>query len=337
MNIKDLFKIIYAAGEDAVLATIVSETGSSPRSAGAHLLITGAGRVGGTIGGGPVEYAAIQDAGALLKRRTSARKTYRLRPDGGAELGMLCGGDVDLFFQFISKDDAPAMTLLKDACVRLEAYAEKLWLLIDITSAPKMALYGPAVPLSGIDLSAESLKNLTKHKPVLLETGTRCIYGEPINAPGRVFIFGAGHVAQALEPVLSRIGFRCVVLDTRREFLTPELFSKAAVLLPVDYEHIDTPITPDDYLIVMTHNADLPVVRGLISHTSAYLGLIGSKTKVAAIKDHLRREGVGEEKLNAMNAPIGIKIRSETPEEIAISIAAELIQRRAERREGGRI
>jgi xanthine dehydrogenase accessory factor len=339
MCIKDLFKTICAAGEDSILATIVSRAGSSPRSAGAHILITGEGRVCGTIGGGPVEYAAIQLAGTLLEQGRSLRKTYRLRTNDEEELGMICGGDVDVFFQYIRGNDERIIPLLQESCARLETKNEDMWLFIDITVPEhwNMAFYGPEFPLTGMELAAETLAALTKRKAQTLQTGGRIIYSEPINAAGKVCIFGAGHVAQALEPVLSRVGFRCVVLDSRPEFLKPQSFSAAAELVPIDYGCIEEnfAIAPEDYLIVMTHNADLPVLRRLISRKRAYLGVIGSKTKIAAIKEQLRREGASEESLNAMNAPIGIKIRSETPEEVAISIAAELILRRAERREGG--
>ncbi|MDR0568232.1 MAG: XdhC family protein [Spirochaetaceae bacterium] len=336
MHIKELFKMICGVSEDSVLATIVSETGSSPRSAGAHILIIGAGEVRGSIGGGPVEYAAIQYARGLLRQGRSARKTYRLYPNSGEELGMLCGGDVDVFFHFIRRDDTESLSFFKNCLARLEGCAENLWLFIDITdiSAPKLAMYGPSAPSAGMDLCGESLNALTKCKPVLLETSGRCVYGELINAAGVVFIFGAGHVAQAVEPVLSRVGFRCAVLDNRREFLKPEAFSNTAELKLVDYGNIaeTVAVTADDYLLIMTHNADLAVLRQVISQSWAYLGVIGSKTKIAAVKDLLRKEGVSEEPLNAINAPIGLRIRSETPEEIAVSIAAELILRRAERR-----
>jgi xanthine dehydrogenase accessory factor len=337
MYIKDLFKTLCRSDEDAILVTIVSQIGSSPRSAGAHMLITRKGRVYGTIGGGPVEYAAIQFAGTLLEEGRSLRKTYRLRRNDEEELGMICGGDVDVFFQYIQRESA-VIDLLREGLDCIENRNENLWFFIDLTipGSWNMKLYGPSFPLTtGMELTVDELKALTKQKTLLLQTRGRCIYSEPINTAGRVLIFGAGHVAQALEPVLSRAGFRCVVFDNRQEFLKPSLFSDSAELAAIDYEHIEKNVlvSSEDYLIVMTHNSDLRVLGQLISYDCAYLGAIGSKTKIATVKDYLLREGARQESLNAMNAPIGIQIRSETPEEIAISIAAELILRRAERKE----
>lgn len=339
MHVKDMFKIMAkqtSAGENIILATIVAETGSSPRSAGAHMLVGRDGRICGTIGGGAVEYGAIQTAQKLLEQGQSLRKTYTLRPNDREELGMLCGGDVEVYMQYIRGNDEKAAALFRECCARLETKDENLWLFIDITDPNGwlMALYGPDLPLAGMELDPAGIKALCRNKPLLLQTGGRIVYGEPVNFAGKVFIFGAGHVAQALAPVLGSVGFRYVIFDNRAEFLDPGLFPGAYDLVPGDFERLDEKIrvTPNDYIVIITHAHDLVVLRQLVSRPWAYLGVIGSKTKVAEIKRHLIGEGVGETQLDTINAPIGIKIRSETPEEIAVSITAELILRRAERR-----
>ena len=324
-----------AGGEDTVLATIVAEIGSSPRSAGAHMLVNKNGRVAGTIGGGTVEYRAIQYAQKLLEQRQSRRKTYRLHRNDEEELGMVCGGDVDVYFQYIRGGDAATIALMRECLARLEK-DEDLWLFIDLTNPAdwSMSLYGVNVPLVGMELKADDIKALARNKGVLVNAGGRRMYGEPINFAGKVFIFGGGHCAQTLEPVLTTVGFRCVVFDNREEFISRELFPSACDLIIGDYEHVSEKIeiTPNDYIVIVTHAWDLVVLRQVISKNCAYLGVIGSKTKIATVKQQLAQEGVSEELLHTMNAPIGLRIRSETPEEIAISIAGEMILRRAERR-----
>jgi xanthine dehydrogenase accessory factor len=185
------------------------------------------------------------------------------------------------------------------------------------------------------DLSHEDLRQLKRNKGVLVKTdGGRLIFAEPVSFAGKVIIFGAGHCSQALVPVLAGVEFRCLVYDNRAEFVSGELFPAAAGLVVGDYEKItDTlEINANDYIVIMTHAWDLAVLRQIAGIDCAYKGCIGSKTKVATIKSQLAAEGVPKESLEKLHAPIGLKIKAETPQEIAISIAAELIQCRAENR-----
>jgi xanthine dehydrogenase accessory factor len=250
---------------------------------------------------------------------------------------MLCGGEVDVYLQYIRGGDEQAAALFRECRARLESRDEDLWLLIDLTApdAWTMALCGPDLPLTGMDLDQAALTALCRNKAALRETGGRLIYGEPVNFAGTVFVFGAGHVAQALAPVLASTGFRYAVFDSRAEFLDPGLFPGASNLVLGDFERIDETlhITANDYIVIITHARDLAVLRQLVSRPWAYLGVIGSANKVAEVRRRLMAEGVSEAEFSRMNAPIGLKIRSETPEEIAVSIAAELILRRAERRD----
>jgi xanthine dehydrogenase accessory factor len=334
----DLFRTILektSAGENTILATIVAELGSSPRSAGAHMLVSNSGRVCGTIGGGTVEHKSILYAQGLLERERSQRKIYRLHRNDEEELGMVCGGDVDVYFQFIRGGDEKTIILMKE-CLECLEKDQDIWLFTDLTYPNDwtMALYGTNMPLTGMELNANDIKSLARNKSVLVKIGDRLVYGEPINFAGKVFIFGGGHCAQALQPVLGNVNFRCVVFDNRAEYVSRDIFPSAYDLIVGDYEQVEKylEINARDYIVIVTHAWDLAVLRQIVSKNCAYIGVIGSKTKVASVKQQLKDEGVGDEFLDRLNAPIGLRIRSETPEEIAISIAAEMILRRAERR-----
>ena len=338
MNMKDLFKAIIEkthAGENTILVTIVAEVGSSPRSSGAHMLVNGNGRICGTIGGGAVEYKSIQYAQNLLEQEQSQRKIYRLHRNDEEELEMVCGGDVDVYFQFIRGGDEKIITLMKDCLSCLEK-DEDIWLFTDLTHSNNwtMAMYGTNIPLTGMELSKEEIKSLARNSSVLVKTGERLVYGKPINFARKVYIFGGGHCAQALQPLLSNVGFRCVVFDNRAEYISRELFPSAYDLITGDYEQVDKylEINSRDYIVIVTHAWDIVVLRQIISKNCPYIGVIGSKTKAATVKQQLKEEGVSDEFLGRINTPIGLKIRSETPEEIAISIAGEMILRRAEQR-----
>jgi xanthine dehydrogenase accessory factor len=276
-----------------------------------------------------------------LEQGQSRRKTYRLYRNDEEEPGMLCGGNVDVFFQFIKGGDEKTASLLGECLSRL-GKDEDLWLFIDLSSPADwtMALYaGGSVFPGEMKLDGDDIRDLARNKEVLVRKGDRRIYGEPVNFAGKVFIFGGGHVAQALAPVLHSVGFRCVVFDNREEFVSRELFPDALDLITGDYDHIEENLIeekltagPGDYIVIVTHAYDLAVLRQIIGKNCAYIGVIGSKTKAAALKEQLAREGVSEETLGRINTPIGLKIKSETPEEIAVSIAGEMILRRAERR-----
>jgi len=149
------------------------------------------------------------------------------------------------------------------------------------------------------------------------------------------YIFGGGHVAYALEPVLRHVDFRTVVIDDREEYANPERYPHADRTIVVDsfddaFADIET--DEDSYIIIVTrgHRGDLQVLRESLKQEYAYLGMIGSKRKNALLYETLMKEGVSEEKLAEVHAPIGLKIGSETPEEIAISIVAEIIQVRSQ-------
>ena len=150
------------------------------------------------------------------------------------------------------------------------------------------------------------------------------------------YIFGGGHVAYALEPVLRHVDFNTVVIDDREEYANPQRYPKAARTITVDdFDNAFDDITTDEdsYIIIVTrgHRGDLQVLRQALKRPFAYLGMIGSRRKNALLYDVLREEGVTDEQIAQVHSPIGLSIGSETPEEIAISIVAEIIQVRAER------
>jgi xanthine dehydrogenase accessory factor len=324
-----------SAGEDLMLVTIIDENGSSPRSAGARMLAGSEGRLQGTIGGGAVEYKALGLALELLAKRSSRRKTYRLRKNDQEDLGMICGGDVDVYFQFIEGGDKKTIELFANCLERLEQDGD-LWFITELTllSSPLMALcQGGGDPPLG--LSPGDARQLLKSVPVLADIGDRRFYSEPVNCAGKAFIFGGGHVAEALEPVLTTVGFRCVVFDSREEYVTRERFPTAWDLIVGDFSRIADAISisPNDYVVIVTHNFDAVVEEQILKNECVYVGLIGSRAKAAELKKRLGEMGFDKEALDRVHAPIGIPIKSETPAEIAISIAAEMILARATRRE----
>jgi xanthine dehydrogenase accessory factor len=148
------------------------------------------------------------------------------------------------------------------------------------------------------------------------------------------YIFGAGHIGKALEPILRYIGFETIVIDDRPEFSNRERFPHASDVITVrDYSNVYENITTDEnsYIIIVTrgHRGDYEVLKQSLDQKYEYLGMIGSKKKIADTFKRLQEDGFSKEELDTIYTPIGIEIFAETPEEISISIAAEMIKVRA--------
>ena len=315
-------------GEPLVLVTVIASSGATPRGAGARMLVGREGRICGTIGGGAVEYRSEQIAAKVLDDKTSLGQDFTLTKDDVQNLGMICGGACDVFFHYLPAGDIHTIMLCEEA----EAQFQKgcnLWLLTDVGANGQMGLYAEDLGFWGISVP-ENL-TLSRHPE---RTGN--IFAEQINSSGKVYIFGGGHVAQELVPVLSHVGFRCVVMDDREEFTKKELFPGAEEVICGDLQNIGDYMTigNDDYICVMTrgHAYDTVIQAQVLKCRPTYCGVIGSAFKAAGVRKTLKEEyGLLDEELDLVTTPIGLNIKGETPAEIAISIAAQMILHRAER------
>ena len=328
---RNMLKTIHdrlSRGESLVLVTVIASSGATPRGAGARMLIGKEGRICGTIGGGAVEYRSEQIAAAVLKEKTSLGHAFTLTKDDVQNLGMICGGACDVFFHYLPAGDGHTLSL----CDRAEAEYRKgsdLWLLTDVGTRNTMGLYTPETGFWGITVP-ENLP-LSRHPE---RTGD--IFAEQISTSGKVYIFGGGHVAQELVPVLSHVGFRCIVMDDREEFTKSELFPGAEAVICGDLTRLADylSISSEDYVCVMTrgHSHDTVVQAQVLRCHPTYCGVIGSPHKAAGVRKTLKEEyGLIDAELDLVTTPIGLNIKGETPAEIAISIAAQMILHRAER------
>ena len=335
---KRLFNGLLAALEQkqgAVLVTIIASSGSTPRGAGSRMLVKEDGTSIGTVGGGAVEYQAQCTAQTALKEKTSCVKGFTLTRNQVADIGMVCGGNVVVYFQYIAPGDAGMISFCRLVLEALER-DEDSWLILDVTeeTAWSMGLYSPGTGLAGrLPADASALVPLLQSKAVQAEAGGRNYYCEPLVQAGTVYIFGGGHVAQELVPVLSHVGFRCVVYDDREEFANPEVFPQAWNTIVGDLEHISEHIAvrPQDYACIMTrgHQFDYYVQKQMLSLKPCYIGIMGSRNKIRVVTGKLLEDGFKLEEIEACHMPIGTSIGAETPAEIAISIAGELIRVRA--------
>ena len=314
------------AGQDLVMVTVIASSGATPRGAGARMLVGKTGRICGTIGGGAVEYRSERIAQTVLEEKSSRGHDFSLTRDDVQNLGMICGGACNVFFHYLPAGDPEILALAEGAEAQF-VKGEDAWLVSDIADGGKLYL---------TDKGDAALAPWLTRQPHRVQAEGRDLYIEQIVTGGRVYVFGGGHVAQELVPVLAHVGFRCVVMDDRPEFADPALFPAAEQVVLGDFSNIAASVTigSEDYVCVMTrgHAGDTIVQAQVLRCRPCYCGVIGSRHKAAGVRKVLSEEyGLSEEELNQVTTPIGISIQAETPAEIAISIAAQMIQHRAGR------
>lgn len=321
-------EVVHAleAGQDVELVSVVASGGSTPRGAGAMLAVFPGGRTAGTIGGGNVEFEAARLAEALLKTGGDALRHFRFVQGDAASLGMVCGGDVTVQFQHLPAGDGAAVTVLRDLMEATGKNADT-WLVRRL-EGEKVAAMGLA-DRGGVRYFEEIPAGLLQNRAVFRDGW----FAVPAVKAGRVYIFGGGHVSQALVPAIAAVGFRPVVYDDRPEFADKALFPQAEAALCGPFEELSRQVnvTPDDYVVVMTrgHQADYEVLTRTLRSGAKYLGCIGSRKKLALCRERLLAAGFTAEEYAKVHAPIGLAIGAETPEEIAVSVTAELIAVRA--------
>ena len=307
---------------DTVLVTLVSDSGSTPRGSGSQMLVGRHGRLTGTIGGGAVEKRSEEMALECRREKRSALHTFQLHQNDTEDIGMVCGGDVTALFQFIPGTDGGWNHLAKEI-VRCCEQKEPATLILKLNGSTAALIDEDGALLAG----------------KRVENGENT-YSMPLPLGERAVIFGAGHIAQALVPLLKSVDFRPVVFDCRPEFATKERFPDAEAVIVGDFDNIaaSLELKHDDYIIIMTqgHSHDFEVEAQALRGDYAYVGVIGSAKKTAFVNRRLMEAGVAEEKTRTVHTPIGTAIKAVTPAEIAVSIAGEMICERATMREGKR-
>jgi len=361
---KKLLELIHK-NQKSMLITVIESTGSTPREKGARMLVTESGRISGTIGGGTIEYLAEELGKICLEEKRSCTKDYNLAPNEVADLGMICGGQVKVLFQYIDPKQHELVEVLTKLIDLLEAN-QQCWLLSSVEEEQEKSflILDEDDKWYGGEVLALNTENIPKgyslyQQPKITaseglnatESKTRTItevsnekkmiyFIEEFTQQGKVYIFGGGHVSQALVPFLRELDFYCVVLEDREDFLTEELFPTANERILVDFKNIEEKVTftEKDYAVVITrcHQFDYQLQKQLLLTPVDYIGVMGSKRKAATQKEQLKEEGVSPRDIERIHMPIGIDIKAETLKELAISICAELILKRAGKDEKNR-
>lgn len=336
---------ILQKGEDIVIGTIIKRQGSAPREAGTKIVIKKDGSFIGTIGGGLIEAQVIESAKKIFKSEQSILNSFDMTHEQLETSSMICGGKLEVLIDII-KADSPDVGVLQTI---FQAYTQQTDS-VYITSVSADGKKGCQTEhcllerngnIKGETTFSYELPDAVKAQivslksPSIIEFDERKIWAEPLVFAKKLFIFGAGHVSRPTAALSTMVGFQVIVLDDREELIQSEFFPEPIVARVVEDFNTclnDLDINQSSYLVIITrgHFYDKSILSQALKIKSGYIGMIGSRKKRDKIYQHLLDEGFTQEDLNRVHCPIGLKMGAETPEEIAISIVAELVQTRAD-------
>lgn len=333
-NIIDSLIETLEQGESAVLGTVVRSSGSAPRTAGARMMVRSNGSLIGSIGGGLVEGDCLAKAKGLFEGTPSYTVVnFSLASNTLAEGGMVCGGAVTILLQKVDPDTLP--TLLRTRKDYQNGKRPKLLTFMPSESTlPRLSLFDSSDDSAIDDDLRKQIYGNDRRAPFSVSSGDREIFVEPLVSPGVVHIAGAGHVALETAQLSVFAGFDVVVMDDRPEFANKQRYPDVAKVIVLNsFEECLSELSADDYVVIVTrgHLHDRAVLAQALRTNAGYIGMIGSRKKRDVIYDSLKEDGFTDSDLARVNSPIGIDIGADTPQEIAVSIVAELIQARAAR------
>lgn len=299
------------AGTPGALATVARVRGSTPVPAGTKMLVGAEGRLIGTVGGGCVEAEVIGAALDAQTRRRPALMTHHLNADLAGDLGLSCGGTVDIFVEPLVAD---------------EAYVRVLEAAADASSGlVRTAVGWEAGPVK----TFEPLPPGAASRPAATLTRDGRFMEEWLTQAPRVLVFGAGHVGAAIARAAAAAGFRVIVIDDRAEYADPTRFSDTITVLAAEAEAAlgRYPVSAGDAVVIATrgHRNDALILERVATSAAGYVGLLGSRRKKLVVTKGLTAAGVPAKSLQRVRVPVGLAIGAVTPEEIAVSVVAELI------------
>ncbi len=322
-------------GEEIALATVIQTWGSSPRGVGAKMGITASGKMTGSVSGGCVEGAVIEVGMEVLETRKPQLLHFGVADDTAWEVGLACGGTIDVFVQPL---DVELFQQLRDVLETSQTAAN-----VTIIRGPDAVLgdglvWGEEHTTSGpfddelLDSTVEAARfALSEHKSqrLILPGGKIEVFAEVIAPAETLVIVGGVHISIALAKLAKVLGYRTVIVDPRRAFGNPERFAHADQLIQS---------WPDDALrslhlshasavAVLTHDPKLddPALLVALPSSAFYVGALGSQTTQSKRRTRLLEAGLTETQVNRLHGPIGLRIGAKTPEEIALSIMAEIV------------
>jgi len=323
-----------AQSKPVALATVIQTWGSSPRGVGSKMAFTADGDVAGSVSGGCVEAAVITQGSEVLKDRVPRLLHFGVADETAWEVGLTCGGSLDVF---VARLDDGLHAALRDAVIESQAAA-----LITATRAP-VDILGREVLLRhdgrtlgslGSDLDAPAIAHA--RQAVLAGTSSRYapepdveLFVEVFEPPITLVMVGGVHIAAALIPLARTLGWSTVLIDPRKTWANLQRFPDVDRMLTSWPQEAfgDLKIDRSTAVITLTHDPKLddPALQAALPGPAFYVAALGSRSSQAKRRARLLDAGMSESELSRLHAPAGLDIAARTPQEIAISIVAEIV------------
>ncbi len=291
------------------LLTVIQNSGSSPGRKGFKMLVAQDGFIYGSIGGGVMEFSLVEEIKQLLQQKERPiffRKQIH-QGNGKDKSGMICSGEQTVVFHSLNRSH---ISLVNDILNCLENHQQKT-----ICFSP-----------TGIEFDTKTIQEKYEAD---INSETDWLFKELIAFKETVYIIGGGHVGLAVSQLFRQLNFQVVVFDNRENLNTLNANVFAHKKQVINYAHIEKHIKEgnDSYVVIMTnkYTDDKLVLSQLLRKNHQFIGVLGSKAKLKTMWEVLEKDGFTTQELNTVYAPIGLLIKSQTPEEIAVSIAAEII------------
>jgi xanthine dehydrogenase accessory factor len=332
-----------AERKSIALATVVQTWGSSPRRAGAKMAITPDGKITGSVSGGCVEGAVYEKGVDVLKSNQPQLLHFGVADETAWEVGLACGGSIDIFVQPLDEEFFRALreilmeekTAVTVTVIRGTADLLGREMLVEEDGSVTGSLSGE-LNQQAIEMAREILTQGESRRAMLNEDIE--VFAEVILPPPTLIAVGGVHITIALMALAKTLGYRTVVIDPRSAFGNAERFPNVDRLIQLwpDEAFEEIPLTRSTAVAMLTHDPKLddPALKIALPSPAFYVGALGSKTTQAKRRQRLLEDGMTDEQLNRLHGPIGLKIGAGTPEEIAMSIMAEVVAARNLQRNG---
>lgn len=325
----------HAEGKRIAVATVVQTWGSSPRRVGSKMIVTSDGQFAGSVSGGCVENAVIESARDCLESNHPELLHFGVADETAWEVGLACGGSIDVFVQPLDEDFFPSLRAAWTAdsnavnvtVIRSDSQILGREMLIQEDGSVIGSMDTP-MQKKVLQLANDVLAH-GKSQRLRLEDETE-IFLEVISPPPTLIVVGGVHIAIALTSLAKTLGYHTIVVDPRTAWGNEQRFANIDRLIqawiPDAFQQAG--ITSSTAIVMLTHDPKLddPALTIALSSVAFYVGALGSKTTNAKRQERLRASGITEEQLARLHAPIGLDIGSETPEEIALSIMAQIVE-----------
>jgi len=317
-------------GQQVALATVVQTWGSAPRGIGSKMAISQDMAMVGSVSGGCVETAVVEEALKSLKRNQSRLLHYGVSDDDAWEVGLACGGKISVLVEPL---DTRWWSLASHAAQNDRAVTT-LTVLEGDYAGTKIALNADGEVVYHNDrFTPEQIQSILQN-PLPSQSGQATLAGyemmvDVIASRPHLVMIGGVHIAMSLQNFAKALGFRVTLIDPRDAFATDERFPNVDCL---SHDYPDKALSQlgidnNTYIAVLTHDPkiDDPALKAALAAKPAYIGVLSSKRTHEKRIERLTQDGIPESELARLNTPIGLAIGAGTPEEIALSVMAEIV------------